>query len=100
MTRLASASKSIYGVPSTVTPPKSSLPLLKSLSDGYNSLTALPLSYPTHKASPDKVNVAGWVLIGPSATNLSSMYSLVVRTNNLNHYPENRLFQRFAHSLA
>ena len=57
--RLASASKSIYGLPSTVTPTKSSLPLLNLLGDGYKLLTASPLSQPTHKPSPDNVNLAG-----------------------------------------
>ncbi len=40
ITRLASASRSIYGVPSTVTPTKSSFPPENLLGVGYNSLTA------------------------------------------------------------
>gem|GEM_PF-2062644 len=44
ITRFASASKSIYGVPSTVTPTRSIVPPLNLLGDGYNSLTASPLS--------------------------------------------------------
>ena len=54
----------------TVTPTPCIVPPLNVPGVLYSLLTASPLSDPTHSPSPDRVNLPGWVFIGPSATAL------------------------------
>src|SRR5262245_43879198 len=66
--RFASCSRSRYCVFSTVTPATRMVPPLNVPGVLYSWLTASPLSKPTQRPSPLRVNLAGCVFIGPSAT--------------------------------